>query len=306
MKTFSPPAGVRFAPSPTGEFHLGNLRTAWISEKLARALNTPWIIRVEDIDSARVKAESWEKQKADLAILGLFADSVIVQSDRFDRHFELFERAKTEGRIYPCDCSRQDVLEALRLMTSAPHGLSTEYSGQCRGRSYEGSNFSLALCSPKETLAWRWKASENNGYHDAIVARTDPRGKNFVPGYHWACATDDALGNYDVLVRAWDLAPVERTQNEIREWVTGSASVVSVFHTALVTNDDGSRLEKRTKGVTLAEFLSSGAQVEHLLEKFDEGFDQAHAVKSIGNASQNRAVLPIGEIVHKIPVGFLR
>ncbi len=297
--------GVRFAPSPTGRFHIGNLRTAWVSEKIARCLKTEWIVRVEDIDTARVLPEAWSDQKKDLASLGLVPDAVIVQSSRQTRHVELFERAKAEGRVYPCDCSRQDVLESLRQMSSAPHNVMVEYSGRCRGRSYDGSSAGLKNYAPKETLAWRWKSQEPNGYDDAIVLRTDPSGENFAPGYHWACAIDDADGNYQVIVRAWDLAPVDKIQGEIRKWATPSSDDVIAFHTSLVTRDDGGRLEKRTNGVTLEELLAAGESIHNLGSNFDASFDVNRAIELIRDAALDRAVRPTGELVHKLAANSL-
>ncbi len=257
--------GVRFAPSPTGRFHIGNLRTAWIASQVGHLLAEPLTIRVEDIDSARSRIEFKDLQIADLKRVGVIADELIIQSNRHSRHLELFNRARNDGLIYPCDCSRKDVLEALAGLRSAPHGREADYSGRCRTRKPSDMH-------PVETLAWRWRSKLNaDGRYDAIVARTNPDGSQFTPGYHWACAIDDADGNYRLLVRAWDLETVEFTQRQIREWVRPNIQT-DIFHTSLVVNLDGSRLEKRTKGVTLDELTAAGLTEQTLVSLFERSF----------------------------------
>ncbi len=289
--------GVRFAPSPTGHFHIGNLRTAWVSARIARSLHQPWIVRVEDIDAARASEQSWSNQLADLITLGLKPDSIIKQSARYPRHLESFERARAEGRVYACDCSRKEVLESLSQMESAPHVPLSEYSGHCRNRPRSD------VFRPVESLAWRWRNTIDDGRDDAIVARTDVEGGKFVPAYHWACAIDDADGDYSVLVRAWDLATVEKTQRAIRRWSCGPGALIdtTVFHTALVIREDGGRLEKRTKGVTLDEVIAGGSSPASLIAAFEKSFDEDSALRIIHDAA------PVGEIFREISVGlFLR
>ncbi len=289
--------GVRFAPSPTGHLHIGNLRTAWVSAHIARSLHQPWIVRVEDIDSTRASEQSWLSQHADLKTLGLNPDSIIKQSDRYPRHLESFERARAEGRVYACDCSRKDVLESLSQMESAPHSPTQEYSGHCRNRPHSD------VFRPVESLAWRWRNTAEDGRDDAIVARTDVDGGTFVPAYHWACAIDDADGDYSVLVRAWDLATVEKTQRAIRRWSCGPGALIdtAVFHTALVTREDGGRLEKRTKGVTLDELIACGSSPASLIAAFEKSFDDSAALRVIHDAA------PVGENPREISVNlFLR
>ena len=257
--------GVRFAPSPTGRFHIGNLRTAWIASRIGHLLAEPLIVRVEDIDSARSRTEFKTLQIADLKRIGVEASELVIQSSRYSRHLELFNRAIDDGLIYPCDCSRKDVLEALAGLRSAPHGREAEYSGRCRTRQ-------RGDMRPTETLAWRWRSKlDADGRFDVIVARTNPDGSQFTPGYHWACATDDADGDYRLLVRAWDLEAADFTQRQIREWIRPNIQT-DIFHTSLVVNMDGSRLEKRTKGVTLDELAATGVTEQKLVSLFERSF----------------------------------
>ncbi len=282
--------GVRFAPSPTGHFHIGNLRTAWVASRLAKTLDEPFVIRIEDIDTARIKEKAWTSQLSDLSALGLVARQTVTQTHFARRHAELFATARLEGRVYPCDCSRREVLTQLSMMRSAPHAAEPEYSGHCRNRIDD-----LSTYRPKETLAWRWKDESENGAYDSIVARSASDASGFMPGYHWACAVDDADGGYNVLVRAWDLAPADRVQRQIRKWVSKNGPEPIVFHTSLVINSDGTRLEKRTAGVTLAELSAEKISAKKLSEKFEASFKLDDALSAIESR-----VRPAGETERSI------
>jgi glutamyl-tRNA synthetase len=297
------PHGIRFAPSPTGPFHVGNLRTAWVSWKIAQSLGQPWIVRVEDIDTARVKEDAWSNpfigQLSDLHKLGLFPDQVLRQSEHHLRHENLFKKAVSEDRVYPCDCSRSEVRAALNDVStgfaSAPHEREPEYSGHCRNLEKHRN------LNPVETLAWRWRLEDPSGRFDPVIARTQLEGtqlnkadqsRHFQPGYHFACAVDDADGGYRLLVRAWDLAPAENIQKHIRRWVS-PASKARVFHCALVTLDSGKRLEKRTKGITLAELKLGVMQDTELVQHFEDTFDLRKAVSDIKTAETDEQAFPI-------------
>lgn len=250
-----PLRGVRFAPSPTGRFHVGNLRTAWISHRLARELGEPWIVRFEDIDRPRVVPGAQELQLQDLVDLGMVPDRIEVQSHFLERHQRLFDRAVAQGQVYPCSCSRKDVQQALAEAASAPHHTVPAYSGACRPQAGADVKTQAGKESSEGALAWRFRMPDESGRDDFIVARTGPTG--FVPAYHWACALDDAEGAYLWLVRAADLAEALIPQQAVQRWALREqdrpVELASVFHTALVVQDDGHRLEKRTRGVTWPE-----------------------------------------------------
>jgi glutamyl-tRNA synthetase len=264
--------GVRFAPSPTGDFHIGNLRTAWISWAWAQALGEAWIVRFEDIDTPRVIPGAQERQLEDLRALGMRPDGVILQSSRRGRHWDLFARAAAAGQVYPCFCSRKDVQSAL----SAPHDAApAAYTGKCRDRT--------AAPDPlPATIGWRFRSILG----DPIVARTVPDRLrplvpdpvSFMPSYHWACAIDDWDGQYRLLVRASDLAQATPLQRDLQTWIAreekAPAAFAAVFHTALVVSDDGHRLEKRTRGVTLNELRQAGFSEPELIRCFDRSLDE--------------------------------
>jgi len=261
---------VRFAPSPTGHFHIGNLRTAWISHAWAKALGTQWIVRFEDLDGPRVVSGARERQLADLKALGLEPDKVYVQSERRARHWSLFGEAIGAGRLYPCYCSRTEVRDALRDMASAPHGEPPVYDGGCRRSPFTGR-------STNPTIAWRFADADPSGANDFIAARTSPSlppdEASFAAAYHWACAIDDFDGGYSLIVRAWDLLPALTPQHALQRWLAGGAPhPIAAFHTALVTGPGGERLEKRTRGVTLDELAATGITPLALAQAFSRGF----------------------------------
>src|SRR5262245_10745589 len=118
--------GVRFAPSPTGRLHIGNLRTAWISHWWSKSLGLKWVLRFEDIDKPRNVSGSQEQQLSNLEQLGLIPDEIIVQSQNFERHWQIFVKGVESHKFYPCFCSRKDLIETL---ASAPHSKPPTYSG---------------------------------------------------------------------------------------------------------------------------------------------------------------------------------
>jgi glutamyl/glutaminyl-tRNA synthetase len=274
------PKGVRFAPSPTGRLHVGNLRTAWISHEIARAWGEPWVVRFEDIDAPRSVPGAREEQLADLASLGLRPEQVVIQSGLRQRHWDTFKCAVLEKRVYACACSRKEVREALERSGSAPHHSSAMYSGHCRLQPPTGAH-------GLPTLAWRFAVSEDeSGHSDFIVGRSstvlDVEGlpvdlDSFAPAYHWACAVDDWDGKYRLLVRAADLAEVLPQHRAIMAWLAASeknpALFPAVFHTRLVTQNDGHRLEKRTRGATLEELGQLGLDRARILECFKRSWD---------------------------------
>lgn len=269
--------GVRFAPSPTGAFHIGNLRTAWISRWWALHLKEPWVVRFEDIDSLRSAPGAQELQLSQMALLGLTPDEVFVQSASLERHWQVFERAVREGKVYPCFCSRKEVKDALEGAASAPHGSPPIYSGRCR--SLEDYPEQVPAM-----IAWRFRNADPA--HDFIVARAAaPPGKaelaslrsSFAPAYHWACAIDDYIGAYRMLVRASDLASVLNYQRAVGEmlfeWSGKSVEHPAVFHCSLVTREDGGRLEKRTPGASLQEVMAGGLSADDVVRILESSFD---------------------------------
>lgn len=287
---------VRFAPSPTGQFHIGNLRTAWISYQWARHLKQPWVVRFEDIDKVRVVPGAQEAQLNDLARLGMVPDKIFIQSDYRLKHWQLFSRAFEEKLLYPCFCSRKEVLAAL---ASAPHGSTGGYTGHCR-------ELKAWPVYDRPDLAWRFRTEDPK--KDFIVARTAlPRGRgvpsleSFIFSYQWACAIDDLEEGHTLLVRAVDLADSVPQQRIIQNWLNKTQGLTrplpAIFHTSLVVANNGERLEKRKKGITLAEVLKSGISEERLLAAFAGTFDINSFVFDAGSVfGEKKGLISMGEL----------
>jgi glutamyl-tRNA synthetase len=294
--------GVRFAPSPTGRFHIGNLRTAWISFRFARALNLPWVVRFEDIDEPRVLAGAQELQLADMAALGMTPDTSLLQSTFRSRHLSLFQLARSTGAIYPCTCSRREVQTALSGLASASHdGVAPVYSGHCR--SHLAAPVAAGLVENSGGIAWRFRMPRLDGRNDFVIARTSTLDSDdgFIPAYHWACAIDDLDGGYDLIVRSLDLAPALPLQRAIQKWLREDAAPSRAFHTSLITQDDGHRLEKRTAGVTLPELQSAGWTRDKIWSAFGRSFDSTFLTSdrfdSDGVAHETDANLKLSQLL---------
>ena len=269
---------VRFAPSPTGRLHIGNLRTAWISHWWAKKLRLPWHLRFEDIDAARVIQDPEEgsslQQLRDLAALGMVPDEIVYQRLGAIRHYELFLMGIEAGAFYPCTCSRKEVGAALSSMTSAPHGANPVYSGKCRNRTFNRQ-------AVQESSAWRFKSpGDESGAQDFLIGHGSALdAKDFSASYNFACAADDYDGAFDLLVRAADLAGVLASQRSLQELFSRLESRVfgpsAVYHAALVMNPEGGRLEKRSRGMTLSELQSDGFSVARLVGAFDRSFQES-------------------------------
>jgi glutamyl-tRNA synthetase len=116
----SPKADGRFAPSPTGSLHLGNLRTALLAWLFARSARARFRVRVEDLDRSRVRPDIEEAQLADLRAIGLnWNGPVVRQSERIPFYEEAIARLDSDGHLYPCYCTRAEI----RASASTPHGI---------------------------------------------------------------------------------------------------------------------------------------------------------------------------------------
>ncbi len=281
---------VRFAPSPTGSFHIGNLRTAWVSKKLADALSVPWVVRIEDIDQQRSKKHFLDLQLKDLDLLSLKPEKILIQSQALERHIAQFKKAVAEGKVYPCQCSRRTVLQDL---ASAPHSKEALYSGHCRNRSAQELKITAQT-------GWRFRTDATDATQDFLIGHTTELNNldSFLPSYHWACGVDDAIEGHQLIVRAYDLQQSFVLQNKIHCWINPKF-VPNVFHTALVLDSQGQRLEKRSQGVTLAELCKSGATVSELLQRFEDSFNLQSAIINIkNNLGEVRKELLVTELLN--------
>jgi glutamyl-tRNA synthetase len=246
------PAG-RFAPSPSADLHIGNLRTALLAWMFARSTERRFLLRVEDLDD-RTFAGVAQRQVADLAALGLTWDEPPkYQTAHEDRYRAVIEELTARGLTFECFCSRRDILAAPR----APHAPQGAYPGTCReltdgqraaARREAGRPPALRLRSEvAEFTVLDVLHGEYTGVVDDFVLR---RGDG-VPAYNLAVVVDDSAQDVDQVVRGDDLL-----SSTPRQAYLGSLlgyPTPSYAHVPLVLNVDRKRLAKRDGAVTLAE-----------------------------------------------------
>lgn len=239
----------RFAPSPTGELHVGNLRTALVAWLSARSAGGRFIVRMEDLDRANSSPARAAGQLADLAALGIDWDGdVVFQSGRFDRYREVLAGLSARGLTYPCFCTRREIREA----AAAPHG-DVAYPGTCRDLSVVEQEERARTRPPAIRL--RAEAAIH-AVHDRIaghvVGVADDvvlRRNDGVPAYQLAVVVDDEDQGVTEVVRGDDLLPSTPAQLHLQH-LLGFRHPAYV-HVPLVLGPDGERLAKRHGAVTL-------------------------------------------------------
>jgi glutamyl-queuosine tRNA(Asp) synthetase len=253
----------RFAPSPTGVLHLGNLRSALASWLSARSTGGRWLIRMEDVDGPRCRRDLGEAQLGDLAALGLESDApVALQSGRGELYRATLETLRRAERLYPCICTRKD----LQLLASAPHaedGL-RPYPGQCRGRAWEGFDSALRLRLPNGPVAWEDRVLGPQ-HDDPATLTGDPLlfRRDGCFAYHLAVVVDDGAQGVTEVVRGADLRPVTATQIRLQEVL--DLPRPGYAHLGMVVAPDGGRLRKRAGALGLAALGSRGIAPAEIL-----------------------------------------
>jgi glutamyl-tRNA synthetase len=263
-------ADGRFAPSPTGTLHVGNLRTALLAWLFARSAGGRYLVRMEDLDAGRVRAGAAEEQLADLAAIGLDWDGeVVAQSDRLDRYAEAIAALDAGGHLYECFCTRAEI----RAAASAPHGPLPEgaYPGTCLHLTAAEREERRAAGRPP---ALRVRAGAARvGFDDRLLGRVEGVVDDFVvrrndgaPAYNLAVVVDDAAQGIGEVVRGDDLA--DTTPRQIFLGRLLGLSEPAYAHVPLVLRPDGTRLAKRHGGVTLRE-LEPARVLEWMIESLD-------------------------------------
>jgi glutamyl-tRNA synthetase len=243
----------RFAPSPTGVLHLGNLRTALLAWLFARSAASRFLVRMEDLDAGRVRPGLAERQLADLAAIGLDWDGeVLAQSSRLPRYAAALGVLRERDLLYECFCTRAEI----RAAVEAPHGPLPEgrYPGTCRHLTAEQRAERRAAGRPpalrvraggaRVTFTDRLRGGIEGVVDDFVVARGDG-----APAYNLAVVVDDAAQGVEEVVRGADL--LDSTPRQL--WLAAALGVrpPAHAHVPLVLGPDGARLAKRHGAVTL-------------------------------------------------------
>jgi glutamyl-tRNA synthetase len=282
----------RLAPSPTGYLHAGHARTFWAAHERARAARGVLVMRVEDLDEARSRAEFVEASLEDLKWLGVewqegpdvggpFAP--YVQSERRGFYLEAWARLVAGGFVYPCSCSRRDIARA----SEAPHegGQANAfqnaqddepvYPGTCRPRAGEAPH----VAETPAGLNWRFRVPDGEeivfddlkqgrqvyvagqDFGDFAVWRRDD-----VPAYQLAVVVDDESMRITEVVRGADL--LKSTARQILLQRALGYATPAYFHCDLVTDGRGERLAKRHESLSLRALRASGLTPEQVRGRF--------------------------------------
>ena len=258
----------RFAPSPTGVLHLGNLRTALVAWMSVAAQNGEWLVRMEDLDPFTSSRVHEQQQLRDLAAMGLVPDGPLVrQSERFELHRHAVAELDGRGLVYQCFCTRREIREA----SSAPHGdpmPDGAYPGTCRRlsaadrsrMSIDGRPAALRLRAHGERVAVadRVAGVVEGMVDDVVLVRNDG-----VPAYNLAVVVDDHLQGVTEVVRGDDLLSSTPRQVHLQQ-LLGYATP-AYAHVPLVVGEDGQRLTKRHGAITMAELADRGVDAAGVL-----------------------------------------
>lgn len=251
------PAG-RFAPSPSADLHIGNLRTAVLAWLFARSTGRRFLIRVEDLDD-RTHDDVGSRQLADLAAIGVTWDEPPQwQSAHAERYDTVIHGLHRSGLVYECYCSRKDILSAPR----APHAPEGAYPGTCRDLS-EAERARRRDTGRPPALRLRSETTEFtitdllHGDYTGVVDDFVLRRGDGVAAYNLAVVVDDAHSGVDQVVRGDDLLASSPRQAYLAGLLGHPPPVYA--HVPLVLNADGKRLAKRDGAVSMGELGAARA-----------------------------------------------
>jgi glutamyl-Q tRNA(Asp) synthetase len=268
---------TRFAPSPTGRLHLGHAYSALFAEQAARRKGGRFLLRIEDIDRARCRAEFESGIYEDLAWLGLTWETPVRrQSEHLDEYRSALDRLASAGFLYPCFCSRKDIEAEIARAASAPQGPEGPlYPGTCRAlsaterasRIADGRPYALRLdvsAALAATGPLRWRdldrgafAAEPGLLGDVVLGRRDAPAS-----YHLAVTLDDHRQGISLVTRGEDLLNATHIHRLLQALL--KLDTPDYRHHRLLTNERGERLAKRDGAEALAALREGGESPAHL------------------------------------------
>jgi glutamyl-Q tRNA(Asp) synthetase len=279
---------TRFAPSPTGYLHLGHAYSALLAFRAAQQAGGRFILRIEDIDQTRCKAEFEDAIYEDLAWLGLtWAAPVRRQADHFDDYAAALNLLRESGVVYRCFKTRKEIIDEIarapHLSPAGPEG--SQYIGaplaayEERSLLAEGAAFAWRLsieASRKrlgphfENLHFTEETSDGTRqvkampdiFGDPVIARKDSG-----TSYHLASVHDDALQGVTHVIRGEDLFHAAHLHRLLQSLLDLPAPIYRHHH--LLTDESGARLAKRDKSVTIKSMRESGATAEDVIARLN-------------------------------------
>lgn len=278
----------RYAPSPSGDLHFGNLRTAALAWLFARSTGRSFYLRVEDIDSGRSSMDSATRQLEDLAAIGLEWDGeIIYQSQRLARYEQVLADLEARGLVYECYCTRRDIHAA----ASAPHAAPGVYPGTCRDLSdaqraerraetkAAGRVPSLRLRTDVDTFVVRdyFVGDYASDIDDFVVRRGGNIGQARDFAYNFVVVIDDGDAGIDQVTRGDDLLSSSGRQAYLAQLL--GYDVPEYIHVPLVLGPTGQRLAKRDGAVTLREMGPVEAVVDKLCSSL--GYPEATTLAEV-------------------------
>lgn len=279
----------RYAPSPTGDLHLGNVRTALLAWLHCRVQGGTFLLRMEDLDLPRVVAGSAERILYDLEWLGLDWDTdVVYQSKRNDLYEAALSTLQSKGLVYPCFCSRKDIREA----ASAPHGTLTNegliYPGTCTNLS----SAQIAKKSRDKMPALRIRVPDGlrDSCGDFVIKRVD---KLFA--YQLAVVVDDLEQGVTEIVRGADLLESTDRQLYLAGQLQPDTPKMNYFHVPLMMDTDGNRMSKRFGSLTLSQCRADGSSAQQIVGRL---------ASSVGLIDRDQA-LSINELLAEVELSSL-
>lgn len=251
----------RFAPSPTGDLHIGNLRTALAAWLFARSDNSEFWLRFEDLDSSATRPEFYDSQQRDLLALGLtFDGEPVLQSERLELYNDAVAQLVGSEETYECFCSRKEVREAAQAPNGGIAALG-RYPGTCRtltsrqrqAKLDSGRPPAIRLRGGRKTISVidEHCGEVSGNYDDLVIVRNDG-----TPAYNLVVVVDDDAQRVKLVVRADDL--LDSTPAHVGLAQLLKLSVPRYAHLPLVVGADGFRLSKQEGAVTLADRIAIG------------------------------------------------
>lgn len=262
---------TRFAPSPNGHLHLGHAFSAILAHDMAARANGRFLLRIEDIDGPRSRAEFADTIRADLAWLGLEWVEVPPQSSRLASYGRAAARLEEAGFAYRCACTRRDIAQLPRRIGSDGF----EYPGSCKGRGESCPRLGEGAAALRldldrllergEELIWQDRAAgsvvaDPREFGDVVIVR-----KDLPASYHLAATLDDEADGVTLVIRGMDLF----SSTHVHRWLQQllGLRVPEYLHHQLLLGDDGEKLSKSKGSPSLRERRLSGEDGPALAER---------------------------------------